>query len=485
MKKNSVFLRLMAAVLLFCCLVPSALAESPYIIADGPSANNQLAFGSVSILNGCRTIDSFVPLGGSDRRLETALSAFAYERSTGTVVYSYNPDIKVSPGGLTKMVTALIVLERCQRDEIVTVNSRNINRLPAGTVIVELRNEEQLTVDDLLHCLIMQNAADAAIALAEYVAGNQEAFVTLMNQRVRQMGCTNTEFGNVHGLDNNSQYTTARDMARFMCDATRNDAFCELISCISYTVPETPKHKQREFESQNYFIDAHNVQKFYDKRVTGGMQSASVASGANVAFTAEQGNMDMVFVVMGCTRQLYENGWQVKVYGNFEEGQALLKYVFGNFKANRILYDGQALKQFAVSGGECNVVVEPHLDLDSVLPSDARMDNLIMEYTDKGLTAPIRKGDIVATVEVWYRHTCLMEAELYAMEDVRPAASSGMKVLGGANRNDSDSRLSRYVLIISLVILIPVGGYLAFNALMRARRRAMIRRRRGTHRRRM
>lgn len=496
MKKPSIFMRLLSLLLCLCCLVQPVMAEEPeeteeetvhYAEPDYGDAsrvtNDELAFGSVCILKGCRTVDSYVPLGGSGRRLDTAQAAFAYERSTGTLVYAYNPDLKVSPGGLAKLMNALVVVEHANLSDVVTLSS-SINRRPAGSVHIELKPEEQLTVDDLLHCMIMQGANDAAIGLAEYVAGNQQAFVSLMNQRARQLGCTNTEFGNSTGLDNATQYTTARDMARIMLEATRNETLKALLSCISYTVPETNKHKERKFESQNYFIDAKNIQKFYDKRITGGFQSASSAAGANAVFTGKSKNMDMVFVVLGCTRELYDNGWQVKTYGNFEEGQALFRYVFGTFKANRVLYNGQALKQFSIAGGECDVVVEPHLDLDSVLPNDAHMDNLIMNYTDRGLTAPIRADDIVATVEVWYRNTCLLEAELYAMEDVRPRASSGLKVLGGANRKTAESTLAKYVLIFSAVILVPVLGYLGFNYVMRMRRRAKVRRRRRNMRRR-
>ena len=231
-------------------------------------------------------------------------------------------------------------------------------------------------------------------------------------------------------------------------------------------------------------MDSKNIQKFYDTRVTGGMQSASTNSGASLVCTAEYRNMDMIFVVMGCTRQLYDNGWQVKVYGNFEEAQSLINFVFNTFKSNRILYSGQALKQFSVAGGESKVVAEPHLDLDSVLPADAQMGKLIMEYKDKGLTAPISKGDMVATVEVWYRNTCLHEAELYAMSDVRTTSNSGMQVLGGADRSNPESRLSRIALIVCLSVLVVVGGYLAVNHLLRVRRRAKTRRRRNKNRRR-
>ncbi len=484
MKKRSIFFRLAAFALALACLLPTALAEetteeTQYVISDGPSANSELAFGSVCVLNGCRTIDGYVALGGSDRRLDTAQAAIAFERSTGTLVYAYNPDAKLSPGGLTKLVTALLAIEYCDLEDVVTVSSRNISRLPGGTQNVDLKEAEQLTVNDLIHCLIMQGANDAAIALAEHIAGNQEAFVSMMNGRVRQMGCTSTNFANVHGLDNGQNVTTARDMTRILMEGTRNETFCKLIAETSYTVPETNRSKERSFESQNYLVDSKNIQKFYDTRVTGGMQSASSGSGASLACTAQYRNMDMIFVVMGCTRQMYENGWQVKVYGNFEEAQSLINFVFNTFKSNRILYSGQALKQFSVSGGESNVVVEPYLDLDSVLPADVQMDNLIMEYRDKGLTAPISKGDLVATVEVWYRNTCLHEAELYAMNDVRPTSNSGLTVLGGADRSGSESRISRYALIVCLVILVAVGGYLAINSFLRARRRAQIRRRRG------
>lgn len=492
MKKRWIWNRILAAALVLLSLVQPAAAEgifpeteepTEYVISDGPIANSSLAFGSVSILNGCRTVDSYVPLGGAERRLDSALSAFAYERNTGTLIYSYNPDTRVYAGGMAKLVNALLVIEHCEMEDIVTVSSRNISRLPAGSKHVDLKEQEQLSVKDLLHCMIMKGANDAAIALAEHVAGNQEAFVTMMNQRVRQIGCSNTEFANVHGLDNKPSYTTARDMARLMLDATRNETFRNLIAETKYTVPETNRSEARSFESEDYLVDSKNIQKFYDKRVSGGFQAVSPSTGASLVCTASERNMDVVFVVMGCTRQLYENGWQVKVYGNFEEMITLMKYVFNNFKANRILYNGQALKQFNVSGGDYNLVAAPKLDLDSVLPSDAHMNNLIMEYKDKGLQAPIQKDDMVSTVEVWYRNTCLLEAELYAMEDVPLAANTGVQILGGANRSNSESTLARYVLIFAAIILVPVGGYLVINSLLRARRRAMIRRRRAQKRR--
>ena len=130
------------------------------------------------------------------------------------MIYSYNPDLKLSPGTLTKLVTALVVLDSCELDEIVVCHSKNISRLPGGTQNAKIKELEEFTVEQLLYLLLMTGANDAAVALAEHVAGNMTSFVTLMNDKVHRLGCNATEFGNVHGLDNATQYSTARDMAK-------------------------------------------------------------------------------------------------------------------------------------------------------------------------------------------------------------------------------------------------------------------------------
>ena len=141
MKKHSFLSCFAAVVIALSCILPCAAAEevpseTQYVAVDGPSANSDLAFGSVCILNGCRTIDGYVPLAGSERRLDSAMAAFAFERNTGTLVYAYNPDTKLPLGGLAKLVTVLLALEYCDLDEVLTV--ANNKRFPAGQVHVNL-----------------------------------------------------------------------------------------------------------------------------------------------------------------------------------------------------------------------------------------------------------------------------------------------------------------------------------------------------------
>lgn len=457
---------------------------------EDPNKQLVIPFGQVSVINGCRTIEAMNPLAGSARMLPTAQAALVYEVDTGTMIYSYNPDMEMHPGTLAKVVTALVAIEHCELDDVVTVSSRNISRLPAGSQHVDLKEGEQLTVKDLLYCLLHQSANDAAIALAEYVSTSMDKFVELMNERVVQIGCTGTVFTNVHGLLNNggeTAHTTARDMAKIIMEATKNETFKELFAATEYTVPETNRTEERSFRTQNYLLNEIDVQKYNYDGVTGGYASyIDEFTGASIVATADRNDMNVVLVLLGATRVFYSNGWQVENYGNFDEMVQLLKFTYDGYKVNNLLYDGMALEQFSVSGGESNVIGQPHVNIDTVLPNDVTMSNLIVKRTEMGggLTAPIQMDDKIATVEVWYRNCCLAEAELFAMNPVRSAANSGLDVQSIGTRDDSDvSEFMGIIGAVVLIVLVPMVIYLAVNAFRRARAQARRRRRRASRRR--
>lgn len=489
--KNKRFLAaiLCLAMLLGLIVLPSAAAETSQTDpteAYVPETTPAISFGSESILQGCRTINGQVPLGGSERRLDSAQSVFVYDIDTDTVVYSYNPDAKMAPGTLSKFMTALVVIENCDLDETVVCSSRNISRLPGGSQNVKLKEKEELSVRDLLHCLILQSANDAAIALAEHVSGNMESFVTLMNTRAKEMGCNDTYFINVHGLDNSSQFTTARDIARMYNEAIKNSTFAELLSTTKYTVEATNKSDARKFECQNYLIDKTNITKYMDDRATGGLASHTNLAGSSLVCTAENKNLNLICVIMGAHREFdAKESWRVTYYGNFDEMIDLFQYLFNNFKSNRVLYEGQAFEQFPVISGECNVTVEPYNSFDCVLPADCQMTNIIKQYTyvDGALTAPIEEGDKIGTVALYYKNSCIGEAELYAMSDVKAVAQSAALPSQQTEENRKGSGLLSGVVTVCMVILIPTAAYLAINALRRANGRAKHRRRRANRRR--
>ena len=468
-------------------VLPSSQPQSSAEVTVQGGTVTQLPFGQASILEGCRTIDGMKPLAGSERRLATSQAAFAYEANSGTVIYSYNPDVKLATGTLSKIVTALVAIENCEMDEIVTCSEGIQSKVPGSSQKVNLKSLEELTVEDLLHCLLLQSANDAAVALAEHVAGTTNAYVELMNQWAKKHGCVNTEFGNISGLDTAVSYTTARDMARIMTEASKNADFVRISGTIKYTVPATNLAEERPLVTTNYMIDNTNIPQFLDTKVKAGLASTTDASGSSIAIMAEHKNMKLICVTMGALRTFdAEETWRVESYGNFNEMQELLEYLYSGFKVNRILYEGQALNQFTVIGGESDVVGGPYVGYDTVLPIDCSMDNLYMQYNavQGGYTAPIKKGDMIATVAITYRNSCVAEAEIYAMNDVVKAEDSGVTIRSTAVKADND--MNGILGFVGTAGILIAGGfalYLLYNAYRRAKKRVQRRRRQASRRR--
>ncbi len=489
------------SLLLCLCLLFQAAALPAYATEVAPTESTadpmltlpaaaEPEFGTVCIQNGCRTIEGMVPLAGQDRKVDTAQAAFLYEVNTGTVVYSLNPDTKMAPGNLTKLVNAVIALQLMDLDDQVTTTN-DIYRLPSGAHHSGLKPEEELTVRDLVHCMILYGANDAAVAMAIAASGTQQAHTTKMNNWVESIGCTGTNFTNVHGLDTSECTTTARDMVKIYLAAIQDEDIKTILGTASYEKPPTNKNeKEFGFRTTNYMMDEGIIQDFYDDRVIGGMQSYNKVYGASAVVMAQSKDKSLQYigVILNAVRTTQPNKeWVVITYGNFNEMTDLLKMGFGSYKNKRILYDGLALSQFTVAGGECDAVGQTVVDVDSVVPAAAQMDNLIMNFKvkDGGLTAPVKKGDLIATVQVEYRGSVMTEAEVYAMGNVEKAGENGVTIHSTVSQG-SNGGGSGFLSALGTICVIGLGlaaVYMAFNAYMRNRIRARRRKRRSERRR--
>ena len=277
MKKFKCFSVLLCVILLLQCFALPAMATEPVPLETTEATEaadlaiqemEEIPFGEVCVRKGSRTIEGMVPVGGSDRRLETAQSAFLYEITTDTVVYSYNPDLKVHPGTLAKMVLALLVLENCDREDVVTVTEGIQAYIPGNSNNIKLKSFEKISVNELVHAVMLYGANDAAVALAHHVTGttSTDAFLAMMNNRVKMMGCTNTEFGNISGLYTAQSYSTARDIAKIVREAIKNKDFAEIFGTVEYTIPATDVSEARKLDPQNYMMSEMVIQDFYDQR---------------------------------------------------------------------------------------------------------------------------------------------------------------------------------------------------------------------------
>lgn len=495
MKKFTGLSLLLAGILLLQCLALPAFATDTEAVTEETQATEspldpvyaapEAEYGTATVLSGCRTIEAQSPLGGSSRMLDTATAALVYEMNTGTLIYAYNPDISVSPGGLTKLMTVLIALERGNLEDQITVREGLKKSLPYGARTLGLKSGEEVTMKDLVYCTFLDWDNDCALLLAEHIAGSQDNFVQLMNEYAQMIGCTGTVFSNIHGLDTSSQTTTARDMAKITQYALKNPDFKELFGAVSYTVPATEQSEARKVVAINYLIEETVMPKYNDDRVTGGLASYSEAAGANLTFAAEKNGMSFVMVVLGCSRQIAENGYTVLSYGNYEEAWDLLAFSFDNYKVCRLLYDGQSMSQFTVANGENQVVGQSHASVDAILPIDANMKNLIYKYSvvNGGLTAPIIREQKIANLQIFYRMSCIAETEIYAMSSVSEVSDTGLKIQSAIRTDSNTKGILRFIGIVCLLIFAPIVIYLVVNHIRRTIARNRRRRRRAERRR--
>lgn len=165
--------------------------------------------------------------------LEEGQKGLLFNLSNHKVLYANGIYDKIYPASITKIMTAMLALKSGKLDDTVTITQENVT-LEAGSQVCGFVAGDQVTLDQLLHCLLIYSGNDAASAIAEYVGGTTENFVEMMNSYARQLGCTGTHFTNPHGLQDENHYTTAYDIYLIFQEALKYDAFQEIIASSEY-----------------------------------------------------------------------------------------------------------------------------------------------------------------------------------------------------------------------------------------------------------
>jgi len=421
-------------------------------VADEPD-NNPVTQGSVddaSIHSGCHSVDAQIPLLGTSQIVTNAQSVFLYERHTDTTMYAWNADLQMSPSSLVKIMTAYIASENGNLSEIVTIKDSVLSSVPSNAVSSKLQPDEVITVEDLLYCMMVGSGNDAAAVIADHISGSQEAFIIEMNEKAAQLGCTGTQFTNVHGLHDDNQVTTARDTCRILSAALENETFRTVFSTVSYTVPKTNKSEARELITGNFLMTQNDMQIYYDSRVTGGRTGTANDGSRCLAATAQSGNMELISIVMGAKSVYKDDGYTVQSFGSFNEAKQLFDAGFTGYKAVQILHPGQILMQRDVDGGVEKVSVGVHDSRKVVLPDSLGSKDLSYRYADLNGTpvAPVTEGSIVSNVQVWYGNICVAQSDLYAMNAVFTQPVAQVEAI-----DDDDSGVWKTVLIVVFVVV--------------------------------
>lgn len=375
-----------------------------------------------AVLNGAHSLDARKPLLGSEKIVDNTQTAVLYEAGSDTLMYAWNSDERMSPASFVKILTALIVAEQGNLSDAVTVKTSVLNTVPYDAVSADLQPDEVLTVESLLYCMMVGSANDAAAVLAEHLYGSQSAFVAEMNRYAQKLGCTGTNFTNPHGLHDDNQYSTARDMARILAAATKNEVFCKVFEAVRYTVPATNKSEARELVTGNYLMNQNqdSVEIYYDSRVTGGRTGVTSSGHRCIATTAESNGMQLISIVMGAKSVYQEDGYTVQIFGGYKETSALLDAGFDGFKSVQVVSSNQTIIQCPVKNGTSDVILGSENAVYTVLPQQFSAADLNYRYTNvgSGFQAPVEKGQILSALEIWYGDLCVGQVELSAFNAV-------------------------------------------------------------------
>lgn len=453
------------AICLIICLLIAVLCPEPVSAVMDVTDDK-------SVQQGCHTIDAQSPLLGSMPFTENAKSIILYECNSDTLMYAWNADEQLYPASFVKIMTALIAVEKGDLSAQVTVRQDVLNTLPNDAVSAELVSGERISLEDLLYCMMVQSANDAAAVIADHISGSQEAFVAEMNAYAQQLGCTGTKFMNVHGLHHEEQVTTARDTARILAVAMQNEDFAKIFNTAFYTVPATNKSASRRLETVNHLINNQEYATYYDERVTGGRTGVTDDGYRCIASASQADDLQMISVIMGTQSVFAEDGYTPRIVGGFLETSELLDMGYAGYKEAQILYKGQIIKQQAVTNGTSDVMLGCQIDVSTVLPYSATENDLVYRYNDVpgAFQAPITKGEILSQIEIWYGSICLGHADLIAMNNVDAVQTETQT---DANSR-SGSTAGKIVLWIFLGILAVLVVIVLCLVVIRKLRKALI-----------
>lgn len=261
-------------------------------------------------------------------------NAILVDNDSGKVLFEMGKDVKVYPASTTKVLTAILTLEKLDISSSTVVTETAV-KLPYGSSNAALKQGEVMSIKDLLYALMLQSGNDAANVLAEAVSGNIDEFVVLMNNKLSELGCTNSHFTNAHGYHDDNHYTTPSDMMKLLSYAIKNEQFVEIFSTASYTIEPTNKTKtKREYQNTNRLIltkkDSY-LSRYYEYCV-GGKTGYTDEAGRTLIAYAKKDDKNLLLGVFnsnpsGVTDLRYTDSINLFEYGfnNYEKVKLLDK----------------------------------------------------------------------------------------------------------------------------------------------------------------
>ena len=323
----------------------------------------------------------------------TATSAVLLEGTTGTVLYAKNEHIRRPPASTTKILTALLALEEGDLKDIVTISQKaaGIRGSSAG-----IRARQRIPLVDLLHGLMLPSGNDAAVAIAEHLAGSESDFVKLMNARARELGAVNSHFVNSHGLDHPDHYSTAFDLAMITRVALLYPMFGEIVS---------KTHHQARFDSSQWSWHNTNRLLFSFEGAEGVKTGTTSGAGHCLVAAASRDGRQLISVVLNS-----RNRWH--------DAAQLLEYGFQEFHLLPLAKKGEPLVEVTVYGGLHRQLIGTAAETVYKVVRNQDVDDVKSHIIIEKTNAPIRRGQKIGELRCTLHDEVIGQVPLIASQSV-------------------------------------------------------------------
>lgn len=340
-------------------------------------------------------------------------SIILIDSKTGQILYEKNTRQKLYPASITKVMTALIALEKCQLNENVTASKKAVLSIEPGSSTASFQADEVLTVEQLLYALLLNSANEAANILAEHIGGSIDGFVDMMNTRAKELGAVNTHFVTPSGLHNDNHYTTAYDMSLIARHAMTIPKFREMVSTVKYNMPPTNKYPKADkvFLNSNKLINSANGN--YYKYATGVKTGYTVKAGHTLVASTSKNGIDLIAVSMN--PKIGSGKLQ-----NYKDSVSLFDYAFKNYKMTEAVKKGSLIKQISIKGAKKDdqLQVGAQSAVTFLTPIDSEDYYTVNEVINEEIRAPVKRNDVLGYVEYLIDGTVVGRTNVIALNDV-------------------------------------------------------------------
>ncbi len=378
-----------------------------------------------------------------------------------TAFFDRNSQKKVPAAAFVKILAAVTAIEKWpELDETVTVSKKNLSLVEYGYGIrtALYKAGEKVSKRELIDCLIVYSANDAASIIAYEISGSLDGFIKEMQSTAAKMGLTSTVVKNIHGFDEEGQYTTARDIAKMLKYALNYPVFVEAFSASSVTLKKTSLNEERTYNASNKMLNA-TISDYYHSSVTGGKQTMTDNAGECIAVVSSKDGYSYLTVVLGGKlTDVDKDG--VDENTCMTDAKRMLNWVYENIRYRVVASPSQhvAIVEVTSGKGTDKLRLVPEKETSALVPSNATTASVLFEVVEgtvpAKVKAPVKAGDVIGQANILYAGHILAKINIVAANDVSLSFT-------GLIMNTVRTVMTSWIFIV-LVALLTVGcvGYL-------------------------